>query len=169
MKVEDLNSASLLYSQLYGNLSNSANASDFEESLKAAKEKVDSLGEGLNHGINSIDEMLNETSEVEKFKQDLTKMGAVAFMNSLNNTKIEAKIAAKKAELEKALGLDSKGIVGKSDSEIKALKQTLSDQLEAYKKQLLSEIQNNAIAEKQQKLANSGSSNLTLGAVLSSF
>ena len=160
MRIEELNNAALTFSQLYGNLNDKAVDADFEQSLKEAKQAVDRLGEGLNGGTDSLEEMLSGKSEVKSFKEKLISKGAVAFVAEFNAEKIKEKLAAKKAELQKELGLDEQGIIGKSKDEIRRLNAVLEQRLEDYKKELLAQSQNNALTEKQQRLAASRSSSL---------
>ena len=90
----------------------------------------------------------------------------MAFVAEFNAEKIKEKLAAKKAELQKELGLDEQGIIGKSKDEIRRLNAVLEQRLEAYKKALLAQSQNNALTEKQQRLAASRSSSSLLGSAL---
>lgn len=166
MRIEELNNAALTFSQLYGNLNDKAVDADFEQSLKEAKQAVDRLGEGLNGGTDSLEEMLSGKSEVKSFKEKLISKGAVAFVAEFNAEKIKEKLAAKKAELQKELGLDEQGIIGKSKDEIRRLNAVLEQRLEDYKKELLAQSQNNALTEKQQRLAASRSSSSLLGSAL---
>lgn len=166
MRIEELNNAALTFSQLYGNLNDKAVDADFEQSLKEAKQAVDRLGEGLNGGTDSLEEMLSGKSEVKSFKEKLVSKGAVAFVAEFNAEKIKEKLAAKKAELQKELGLDEQGIIGKSKDEIRRLNAVLEQRLEDYKKELLAQSQNNALTEKQQRLAASRSSSSLLGSAL---
>ena len=166
MRIEELNNAALTFSQLYGNLNNKAADADFEQSLKEAKQAVDRLGEGLNGGTDSLEEMLSGKSEVKSFREKLVSKGAVAFVAEFNVEKIKEKLAAKKAELQKELGLDEQGIIGKSKDEIRRLNAVLEQRLEDYKKELLAQSQNNALTEKQQRLAASRSSSSLLGSAL---
>ena len=166
MRIEELNNAALTFSQLYGNLNDKAADADFEQSLKEAKQAVDRLGEGLNGGTDSLEEMLSGKSEVKSFKEKLVSKGAVAFVAEFNAEKIKEKLAAKKAELQKELGLDEQGIIGKSKDEIRRLDAVLEQRLEDYKKELLAQSQNNALTEKQQRLAASRSSSSLLGSAL---
>jgi hypothetical protein len=166
MRIEELNNAALTFSQLYGNLNDKAADADFEQSLKEAKQAVDRLGEGLNGGTDSLEEMLSGKSEVKSFREKLVSKGAVAFVAEFNAEKIKEKLAAKKAELQKELGLDEQGIIGKSKDEIRRLNAVLEQRLEDYKKELLAQSQNNALTEKQQRLAASRSSSSLLGSAL---
>ena len=166
MRIEELNNAVLTFSQLYGNLNDKAADADFEQSLKEAKQAVDRLGEGLNGGTDSLEEMLSGKSEVKSFREKLVSKGAVAFVAEFNAEKIKEKLAAKKAELQKELGLDEQGIMGKSKDEIRRLNAVLEQRLEDYKKELLAQSQNNALTEKQQRLAASRSSSSLLGSAL---
>lgn len=166
MRIEELNNAVLTFSQLYGNLNDKAADADFEQSLKEAKQAVDRLGEGLNGGTDSLEEMLSGKSEVKSFREKLVSKGAVAFVAEFNAEKIKEKLAAKKAELQKELGLDEQGIIGKSKDEIRRLNAVLEQRLEDYKKELLAQSQNNALTEKQQRLAASSSSSSLLGSAL---
>ena len=166
MRIEELNNAALTFSQLYGNLNDKAVDADFEQSLKEAKQAVDRLGEGLNGGTDSLEEMLSGKSEVKSFREKLVSKGAVAFVAEFNAEKIKEKLAAKKAELQKELGLDEQGIIGKSKDEIRRLNAVLEQRLEDYKKELLAQSQNNALTEKQQRLAASRSSSSLLGSAL---
>lgn len=166
MRIEELNNAALTFSQLYGNLNDKAADADFEQSLKEAKQAVDRLGEGLNGGTDSLEEMLSGKSEVKSFREKLVSKGAVAFVAEFNAEKIKEKLAAKKAELQKELGLDEQGIMGKSKDEIRRLNAVLEQRLEDYKKELLAQSQNNALTEKQQRLAASRSSSSLLGSAL---
>ena len=97
MRIEELNNAALTFSQLYGNLNDKAADADFEQSLKEAKQAVDRLGEGLNGGTDSLEEMLSGKSEVKSFREKLVSKGAVAFVAEFNAEKIKEKLAAKKA------------------------------------------------------------------------
>nr|WP_314887228.1 hypothetical protein [uncultured Campylobacter sp.] len=166
MRIEELNNAALTFSQLYGNLNDKAADADFEQSLKEAKQAVDRLGEGLNGGTDSLEEMLSGKSEVKSFREKLVSKGAVAFVAEFNAEKIKEKLAAKKAELQKELGLDEQGIIGKSKDETRRLNAVLEQRLEDYKKELLAQSQNNALTEKQQRLAASRSSSSLLGSAL---
>ena len=166
MRIEELNNAALTFSQLYGNLNGKAADADFEQSLKEAKQAVDRLGEGLNGGTDSLEEMLSGKSEVKSFKEKLVSKGAVAFVAEFNAEKIKEKLAAKKAELQKELGLDEQGIIGKSKDEIRRLNAVLEQRLEDYKKELLAQSQNNALTEKQQRLAANRSSSSLLDSAL---
>ena len=166
MRIEELNNAALTFSQLYGNLNGKAADADFEQSLNEAKKAVDRLGEGLNGGTDSLEEMLSGKSEVKSFREKLVSKGAVAFVAEFNAEKIKEKLAAKKAELQKELGLDEQGIIGKSKDEIRRLNAVLEQRLEDYKKELLAQSQNNALTEKQQRLAASRSSSSLLGSAL---
>ncbi len=166
MRIEELNNAALTFSQLYRNLNDKAADADFEQSLKEAKQAVDRLGEGLNGGTDSLEEMLSGKSEVKSFREKLVSKGAVAFVAEFNAEKIKEKLAAKKAELQKELGLDEQGIIGKSKDEIRRLNAVLEQRLEDYKKELLAQSQNNALTEKQQRLAASRSSSSLLGSAL---
>ena len=166
MRIEELNNAALTFSQLYGNLNDKAADADFEQSLKEAKQAVDRLGEGLNGGTDSLEEMLSGKSEVKSFREKLVSKGAVAFVAEFNAEKIKEKLAAKKTELQRELGLDEQGIIGKSKDEIRRLNAVLEQRLEDYKKELLAQSQNNALTEKQQRLAASRSSSSLLGSAL---
>ena len=166
MRIEELNNAALTFSQLYGNLNGKVADADFEQSLNEAKKAGDRLGEGLNGGTDSLEEMLSGKSEVKSFREKLVSKGAVAFVAEFNAEKIKEKLAAKKAELQKELGLDEQGIMGKSKDEIRRLNAVLEQRLEDYKKELLAQSQNNALTEKQQRLAASRSSSSLLGSAL---
>lgn len=165
MKIEDLNNATLLYSQFNG--LNGVSGGDFEKSLDEARAALDRLGEGLNGGTKSLEEMLSGKNSVNDFRAKLSSVGAVAFMAEFNAAKIDEKLAAKRDELIKELGLDEQSVISKSKDEIKQLNDVLNQRLAAYKRELLAGSFNNTLYQKQQNLSSTKSSNSTLSSVLS--
>lgn len=134
--LEDLNSLSKSQQIIQGE------KSEFQKELESINLKAKS-------SLRSMD--------VESFRQNLTKMGALKFISYLNELKIEEKVEAKRAELIKTLGLDEESAKNKSASEIKELLGMLEDMLEKFRRELIAKLQDNSLLEKQQKLAKNGS------------
>lgn len=156
MEIKDLNAYLLSLQNLLNGVNANKNsagfADDFEKYLKEVNANFDDA-----KAVNSAD--------IDKFKRNLTNLGAAGFINQLNQAKIEEKIAAKKEELMKVLGLDEEGIASKSGGEILELRAVLDELLAQFKKELLASMQNNSLLEKQQKL----SANQTPSSPLSSI
>ncbi|MDO5045106.1 hypothetical protein [Campylobacter sp.] len=98
-----------------------------------------------------------KSMDIENFRQNLTSMGALKFINYINELKIEERVEKKRAELIKTLGLDEEGIKSKTQSEIKELSSLLEEMIVKFRKELLASIQDNSLLEKQQKLSRRGS------------
>lgn len=133
--------------------SSSSHNHDFEKYLKDTNSNFDNINSKI-------------SMDLDKFKQNLINLGAAAFLSQLNQSKIEEKIAAKKEELIKTLGLDEEGLKNKGKDEILELKNILEDLLEQFKKDLLASLQNNSLLQKQQRLSSASQNGSPLSSIL---
>lgn len=92
---------------------------------------------------------------LEEFKRELTSIGALSFLQSLNLEKIEALMEKKKAELMETLGLSDKTQPPLSGEERKSALQTLEELLADYKKELLEKTQAEDKLEKNNSILTS--------------
>ncbi|WP_169776970.1 hypothetical protein [Campylobacter mucosalis] len=116
----------------------------------------------LAFNVKQLEKEQNFTQEVEQFRKNLSKFGASGYLAKLNEEKIEQKVAIKKAELMEKMGLNSENLKNPDKAELNAI---LEELLAEYKKELLTQAQNNTILERAQKLSNS--KNSTLASLLS--
>lgn len=92
----------------------------------------------------------NLDKEIQNFKDDLSKFGAVGFLENLNAQKIEDKIIQKQNELSETLGLNDKNL---SHEERQNLQITLNKMLQDYRKEIYAKLENNTILQRQNKLS----------------
>ncbi|WP_169752933.1 hypothetical protein [Campylobacter mucosalis] len=116
----------------------------------------------LAFNVKQLEKEQNFTQEVEQFRKNLSKFGASGYLAKLNEEKIEQKVAIKRAELMEKMGLNSENLKNPDKAELNAI---LEELLAEYKKELLTQAQNNTILERAQKLSNS--KNSTLASLLS--
>ncbi|QCD45474.1 hypothetical protein [Campylobacter mucosalis] len=116
----------------------------------------------LAFNVKQLEKEQNFTQEVEQFRKNLSKFGASGYLAKLNEEKIEQKVAIKRAELMEKMGLNSENLKNHDKAELNAI---LEELLAEYKKELLTQAQNNTILERAQKLSNS--KNSTLASLLS--
>ena len=143
----------------FSSLKNLASSSDLVKKSFNQNDNFEKYLQEINSNFNDLSNALDK--DIEKFRRDLTQLGAAGFVSYLNQSKIEEKIADKKEELIKILGLDEEGIKTKNESEILELKAILEDLLAQFKRELLSSLHNNSLLEKQQKLASQNPSPLS--------
>jgi len=105
-------------------------------------------------------EDVQSDAALEEFKQKLTSMGALGFLQSYNLEKIEALMEKKKAELMESLGLSESTQPPLSAQERKSALETLDDLLADYRKELLEKMQAEDKLEKN---------NTVLSAILKQF
>lgn len=105
-------------------------------------------------------EEVQSDAALEEFKQKLTSMGALGFLQSYNLEKIEALMEKKKAELMESLGLSESTQPPLSAQERKSALETLDDLLADYRKELLEKMQAEDKLEKN---------NTVLSAILKQF
>ncbi len=127
-----------------------------------SREKSANFDEILNKALDEAEGDSKILSDVERFKNDLAKLGAYGYLAQLNADKIEQKVAEKRKELSELLGLNDPN---KSAEEKSELNQTLNELLNKYRKELNS-VLNNTILQRQQNLDGAVSSNVNLNSVL---
>lgn len=103
------------------------------------------------------------SNEIEQFKSDLRKYGPYSFLNQLNESKIEEKIARKKAELIQNMGLNDENLQKNERAELQNLLEKI---LSEYKKELLSSTNNNLLLERANQINNSKNSTIMLASLL---
>lgn len=89
-------------------------------------------------------------SEVEQFLKELSEKGAAAFLQKLNNEKIEKMIEKKRAELEEKYGLNANPPL-EGEAKKDAI-EALNKELEEYIKELHDKLNKKAKLEKTKKL-----------------
>ncbi|QKF63390.1 hypothetical protein CMCT_1268 [Campylobacter mucosalis] len=102
----------------------------------------------LAFNVKQLEKEQNFTQEVEQFRKNLSKFGASGYLAKLNEEKIEQKVAIKRAELMEKMGLNSENLKNPDKAELNAI---LEELLAEYKKELLTQAQNNTILERAQK------------------
>lgn len=127
-----------------------------------SREKSANFDEILNKAFDEAEGKSKILSNVERFKNDLSKLGAYGYLAQLNADKIEQKVAEKRKELSELLGLNDPN---KSAEEKSELNQTLNEFLNKYRKEL-NGVLNNTILQRQQNLDGAVSSNVNLNSVL---
>ena len=127
-----------------------------------SREKSANFDEILNKALDEAEGESKILSDVERFKNDLAKLGAYGYLAQLNADKIEQKVAEKRKELSELLGLNDPN---KSAEEKSELNQTLNEFLNKYRKEL-NGVLNNTILQRQQNLDGAVSSNVNLNSVL---
>ena len=130
--------------------------------VKPSREKSANFDEILNKALDEAEGESKILSDVERFKNDLAKLGAYGYLAQLNADKIEQKVAEKRKELSELLGLNDPS---KSAEEKNELNQTLNEFLNKYRKELNGAL-NNTILQRQQNLDGAVSSNVNLNSVL---
>lgn len=130
--------------------------------VNPSREKSANFDEILNKALNEAEGESKILSDVERFKNDLAKLGAYGYLAQLNADKIEQKVAEKRKELSELLGLNDPN---KSAEEKSELNQTLNEFLNKYRKELNGAL-NNTILQRQQNLDGAVSSNVNLNSVL---
>ncbi len=83
------------------------------------------------------EETIKSDASVEAFKRELSSMGAINFLHTLNAEKMEALMEKKKAELMDALGLSEATQPPLSGEERKNALQTLEALLSDFQKELI--------------------------------
>ncbi|WP_295146501.1 response regulator [uncultured Campylobacter sp.] len=126
------------------------------------EKKSANFDEILNKALDEAEGESKILSDVERFKNDLAKLGAYGYLAQLNADKIEQKVAEKRKELSELLGLNDPN---KSAEEKSELNQTLNEFLNKYRKELNGAL-NNTILQRQQNLDGVVSSNVNLNSVL---
>lgn len=126
------------------------------------EKKSANFDEILNKALDEAEGESKILSDVERFKNDLAKLGAYGYLAQLNADKIEQKVAEKRKELSELLGLNDPN---KSAEEKSELNQTLNEFLNKYRKELNGAL-NNTILQRQQNLDGAVSSNVNLNSVL---
>ena len=130
--------------------------------VNPSREKSANFDEILNKAFDEAKGESKILSDVERFKNDLAKLGAYGYLAQLNTDKIEQKVAEKRKELSELLGLNDPS---KSAEEKSELNQTLNEFLNKYRKEL-NGVLNNTILQRQQNLDGAVSSNVNLNSVL---
>ena len=130
--------------------------------VNPSREKSANFDEILNKAFDEAKGESKILSDVERFKNDLSKLGAYGYLAQLNADKIEQKVAEKRKELSELLGLNDPN---KSAEEKSELNQTLNKFLNKYRKEL-NGVLNNTILQRQQNLDGAVSSNVNLNSVL---
>ena len=130
--------------------------------VNPSREKSANFDEILNKALDEAEGESKILSDVERFKNDLAKLGAYGYLAQLNADKIEQKVAEKRKELSELLGLNDPN---KSAEEKSELNQTLNEFLNKYRKELNGAL-NNTILQRQQNLDGVVSSNVNLNSVL---
>lgn len=130
--------------------------------VNPSREKSANFDEILNKALDGAEGESKILSDVERFKNDLAKLGAYGYLAQLNADKIEQKVAEKRKELSELLGLNDPN---KSAEEKSELNQTLNEFLNKYRKEL-NGVLNNTILQRQQNLDGAVSSNVNLNSVL---
>ena len=130
--------------------------------VNPSREKSANFDEILNKALDEAEGESKILSDVERFKNDLAKLGAYGYLAQLNADKIEQKVAEKRKELSELLGLNDPN---KSAEEKSELNQTLNEFLNKYRKEL-NGVLNNTILQRQQNLDGAVSSNVNLNSVL---
>ena len=130
--------------------------------VNPSREKSANFDEILNKAFDEAKGESKILSDVERFKNDLAKLGAYGYLAQLNTDKIEQKVAEKRKELSELLGLNDPN---KSAEEKSELNQTLNEFLNKYRKEL-NGVLNNTILQRQQNLDGAVSSNVNLNSVL---
>lgn len=105
-------------------------------------------------------EEIQSDAALEEFKQKLSSMGALGFLQSYNFEKIEALMEKKKAELMESLGLSEGTQPPLLAQERKSALETLDNLLADYRKELLEKMQAEDKIEKN---------NTVLSAILKQF
>ena len=130
--------------------------------VNPSREKSANFDEILNKALDESEGESKILNDVERFKNDLAKLGAYGYLAQLNADKIEQKVAEKRKELSELLGLNDPN---KSAEEKSELNQTLNKFLNKYRKEL-NGVLNNTILQRQQNLDGAVSSNVNLNSVL---
>ncbi|MDD3325054.1 MAG: hypothetical protein PHN38_08070 [Sulfurospirillaceae bacterium] len=137
-----------LVTDLVSSALSSKPTSSFQTELQEQSVKMDTA-------VAKEDEKTKTTKYIDSFKDELTTLGASAFVQKLNLEKIEKLIEDKRSELVKSLGLDENTNPPLSEEDRKTALATLEKMLSEYAKELQARMQIKNLQTKNNEILSS--------------